>query len=94
MLRIIIKIFLFPVTILLSLLGWLCSTAIAMSGIAFRLIAGALFLFAFLGYGFGLETWSGALRMILGGVIFLAIPTIAVMLVEGIYFLKALLRMI
>ena len=94
MLRIIIKILLFPVTILLSLLGWLCSSAAAMSGIAFRLIAGVLFLCAYLGYGFGIETWPGTLRMILGGVIFLAIPMIATVLVAGISFLNTLLRMI
>ena len=94
MLRVIIKILLFPITILLALLGKLCSTAVAISGIAFRLIAGVLFLCAFLGYGFGIETWTGTLRMILGGVIFLAIPMIAAVLIAGIYFLNALLRMI
>ena len=94
MLRTMIKILLFPVTIILALTGWLCSAAADISGILFRLIAGTFILCAFLSYGFGLEPWFVALQMILGGIIFFALPLIAAVLAAAIFFLNTLLRTI
>ena len=91
MLRMMIKILLFPVTIVLTLFTWICSAAAYISGIVFRLIAGVFILCALLSYGFGLEPWSAVSRMILGGIIFLAIPLIATVLIAGISFMNALL---
>ena len=94
MLRMMIKILLFPVTIVLTLFTWICSVAADISGIVFRLIAGVFILCALLSYGFGLEPWSAVSRMILGGVIFLVIPLIATVLITGISFLNAWIRTI
>lgn len=94
MLRMIIKILLFPAVILLGLFERLCSAAVGLSGKVFRLIAGVFILTAILSCGFGLEPWSVAVRMIVGGVIFLVIPMIGTILVAGITLLRTFIRTI
>ena len=94
MMRIMIKVLLFPLIILLGLFECVCSVAVGLSGMVFRLIAGVFILTAFLGYGFGLEPWPIAMRMILGGVIFLVIPMIGAIMVSGITVIKSFIRMI
>ena len=94
MLRIIIKILLFPAVILLGIFEWLCSAAAGLSGMAFRMIAGVFILTAILSYGFGLEPWSVAMRMTIGGAVFLMIPMVGTILVAGITLLRAFIRTI
>lgn len=94
MLRTMMKVFLFPVVILLGLIEWMCSTVIGLSSMILRLIAGGFILTAFLSYGFGLEPWSVAVRMIIGGAVFLIIPVIGTILVAGITLFRTIIRMI
>ena len=94
MLRSMIKILLFPVTGLLWLAECVCSAAVGLSGIVFRLVGGAFILFAVLSYGFGLEPWTVAVRMILGGIVFLAIPLGGTVLTAGIALLRTYIRTI
>ena len=94
MLRIITKTILFPVTIMLTITEWICSLVVGISDIFFRLIAGILILTGLLSFGFGLEPWSAAVQIILGGVVFLAIPFAAALLTAGISALNMLLRTI
>ena len=94
MLRIIIKIILFPVTVLLTVSEWIFSLAAAISGIFFRLIASILILTGLFSFGFGLEPWSVTLRIMLGGVVFLAIPFAATVFTAGISSLNMMIRTI
>ena len=94
MLRTMIKILLFPVTGLLWLAECVCSAAVGLSGIVFRLVGGAFILFAVLSYGFGLEPWAVAIKMIIGGIVFLAIPLAGTVLTAGIALLRAYIRTI
>ena len=94
MLRTMIKILLFPVTGLLWLAECVCSAAVGLSGIVFRLVGGAFILFAVLSFGFGLEPWAVAVRMILGGIVFLAIPLAGTVLTAGITLLRTYIRTI
>ena len=94
MLRIVTKAILFPITILLALIEWICSLVIGISDIFFRLIAGILILTGLFSFGFGLEPWSAAVHIILGGVVFLAIPFVVVLLTAGISVLNMMLRTI
>ena len=94
MLRIIIKIILFPVTILLTVSEWIFSLATGISGIFFRLIAGILILTGLLSFGFGLESWSVAVRIMLVGVVFLTIPLAAAVFTAGISALNMMIRTI
>ena len=94
MLRIRSKILLFPVTGFLWLAECICSVAVGLSGIVFRLVGGAFILFAVLSYGFGLEPWAIAVRMILGGILFLAIPLAGTVLTAGITLLRTYIRTI
>lgn len=94
MLRIIIKIALFPVVVMLTVFEKVCDIAVNLSGLVFRVIAGVFILTALLSYGFGLEPWSAAVRMIVEGVILLAIPFIAMILTTAVSFLNMLLRTI
>ena len=94
MLRIIFKIILFPVTILLTVSEWIFSLATGISGIFFHLIAGILILTGILSFGFGLEPWSVAVRIVHGGMVFLAIPLAATVLTTGISALNIMIRTI
>lgn len=94
MLRTMIKILLFPVTGLLWLAECVCSAAVGLSGIVFRLVGGAFILFAVLSYGFGLEPWAVAIKMIIGGIVFLAIPIAGTFLTAGIALLRTYMRTI
>ena len=94
MLRTMMKILLFPVTGLLWLVECVCSAAVELSGIIFRLVGGVFILFAVLSFGFGLEPWAVALRMILGGIVFLAIPIAGTFLSAGIALLRTYIRTI
>ena len=94
MLRTMMKILLFPVTSLLWLVECVCSVAVGLSGIVFRLVGGVFILFAVLSFGFGLEPWEVALRMILGGIVFQAIPIAGTFLSAGIALLRTYIRTI
>lgn len=94
MLRTMIKILLFPVTGLLWLAECVCSVAVGLSGIVFRLAGGVFILFAVLSYGFGLEPWAVAIKMIIGGIVFLAIPIAGTFLIAGIALLRTYIRTI
>jgi hypothetical protein len=94
MLRTMMKILLFPVTGLLCLVECVCSAAVGLSGIIFRLVGGVFILFAVLSFGFGLEPWAVALRMILGGIVFLAIPIAGTFLTAGIALIRTYIRTI
>ena len=94
MLQTITKTILLPVTILLTTVERICSLVIGISEIFFRLIAGILILTGLLSFGFGLEPWSAAVHIILGGVVFLVIPFVAVLLTAGISALNMLIRTI
>ena len=94
MLRTVMKILLFPVIGLLWLVECVCSAAVGLSGIIFRLVGGVFILFAVLSFGFGLEPWAVALRMILGGIVFLAIPIAGTFLTAGIALLRTYIRTI
>lgn len=83
-----IKILLFPVTGLLWLAECVCSVAVGLSGILFRVVGGVFILFAILSYGFGLEPWAVAVKMIIGGIVFLAIPIVGTFLTAGIALLR------
>ena len=94
MLRMILKVILFPVLILLTLFEWLCSVAVNLSGVFFRLIAGVFILTGILSACFGLEPWSEAVRIIMGGIVFLLLPVIAEIITAGISLLKVVVRTI
>ena len=94
MLRLILKVILFPVLILLTLFEWLCSVAVNLSGVFLRLIAGIFILTGILSAGFGLEPWNEAVRIIMGGAIFLLLPVIAEIITAGISLLKVVVRTI
>lgn len=94
MLRTMMKILLFPVTSLLWLVECVCSAAVGLAGIIFRLAGGVFILFAVLSFGFGLEPWAVAVRMILGGILFLAIPLAGTVLTAGITLLRTYIRTI
>ena len=94
MLRIMRKILLVPLTSLLWLMECVCSAAIGLSSVIFRLVGGVFILFAVLSFGFGLEPWAVALRMILGGIVFLAIPIAGTFLTAGIALLRTYIRTI
>ena len=94
MLRAMFRILMFPVTSLLWLAECVCSAAVGLSGIIFRLIGGAFILFAVLSFGFRLEPWAVAVRMILGGIVFLAIPLAGTILTAGIALLRTYIRTI
>ena len=94
MLRTMIKILLFPVAGLLWLVECVCSATVGLSGIVFRLVGGVFILFAILSYGFGLEPWAVAVRMIFGGIVFLAIPLAGTVLTAGIALLRTYIRTI
>jgi hypothetical protein len=94
MLRTMMKILLFPVTSLLWLVECVCSVAVGLSGIVFRLAGGVFILFAVLSYGFGLEPWAVAVKMIIGGIVFLAIPIAGTFLSAGIALLRTYIRTI
>ena len=89
-----IKILLFPVTSLLWFVESVCSAAVDLSGIVFRLVGGIFILFAILSYGFGLEPWAIAVRMILSGIVFLAIPLVGTVLTVGVALLRIYIRTI
>ena len=90
----ILKVFLFPVLILLTLIECVCSAAVNLSGVIFRLIAGILILTGIFSAGFGLEPWNEAVRIIMGGVVFLLLPMVAEVIVTGISLLKVVVRTI
>ena len=94
MLRVIIKIILFPIIILLRVLEIVCDAAASLSGVIFRLIGGIFILTAFLSYGFGLEPWSVAVQMIFGGAVFITLPLIGTFLSAGIAFLNTVIHTI
>ena len=94
MLRTMLKILLFPVTGMLWLAECVCSAAVGLSGILFRLVGGVFILFAVLSFGFGLDPWAVAVRMILGGIVFLAIPLAGTVLTAGIALLRTYIRTI
>lgn len=94
MLRMILKVLLFPVLILLTLIECICSAAVNLSGVFFRLIAGVFILTGILSAGFGLEPWSEAVRIIMGGIVFLLLPVIAEIITAGISLLKVVVRTI
>lgn len=94
MLRMILKGFLFPVLILLTLIECICSVAVNLSEVIFRLFAGILILTGILSAGFGLEPWNEAVRIIMGGVVFLLLPMAAEIIVTGISLLKVIVRTI
>lgn len=94
MLRLILKVILFPVLILLTLFEWLCSIAVNLSGVFLRLIAGIFILTGILSAGFGLEPWNEAVRIIIGGAVFLLLPVIAEIITAGISLLKVVVRTI
>ena len=93
-LRAMIKILLFPVTSLLWLAECVCSAAVGLFGIVFRLAGGVFILFAVLSYGFGLEPWAATVKMIIGGIVFLAIPIAGTFLTAGIALLRTYIRTI
>ena len=92
MLRTMMKILLFPVTSLLWFVEYVCSVAVGLSGIVFRLAGGVLILFAVLSYGFELEPWAVAIKMIIGGIVFMAIPLAGTVLTAGITLLRTYIR--
>ena len=94
MLRMILKFFLIPVLILLTLFEWVCSVAVNLSGVVFRVIASVFVLTGILSAGFGLEPWDEAVRIIMGGVVFLLLPMIAEIFIVGISLLKVVVRTI
>ena len=94
MLRTMMKILLFPVISLLWLVECVCSATVGLSCIVFRLVGGVFILFAILSYGFGLEPWAVAVRMIFGGIVFLAIPLAGTVLTAGIALLRTYIRTI
>lgn len=94
MLRTMIKILLFPVTGLLWLAECVCSVAVGLFDIVFRLAGGVFILFAVLSYGFGLEPWAVAIKMIIGGIVFLAIQIAGTFLIAGIALLRTYIRTI
>ena len=94
MLRTMIKILLFPVTGLLWLAECVCSVAVGLFDIVFRLAGGVFILFAVLSYGFGLEPWAVAVKMIIGGIVFLAIPIAGTFLTAGIALIRTYIRTI
>ena len=94
MLRTMMKIMLFPVTSLLWLAECVCSAAVGLSGIIFRLAGGVFILFAILSYGFGLEPWAVAVKMIIGGIVFLLIPLAGTVLTAGIALLRTYIQTI
>ena len=94
MLRMILKVVLFPVLILLTFFEWVCSVAVNLSGVFFRLISGVFILTGILSAGFGLEPWSEAVRIIMGGIVFLLLPVIAEIITAGISLLKVVVRTI
>ena len=94
MLRTMMKIIMFPVTGLLWLAELVCSAVVGLSGIIFRLTGGVFILFAVLSYGFGLEPWAVAVKMIIGGIVFLAIPIAGTFLTAGIALLRTYIRTI
>ena len=93
-LRTMIKILLFPVTGLLWLAECVCSVAVGLSGIVFRLSGGVFILFAVLSFGFGLEPWAVTVKMIIGGIVLLAIPIAGTFLIAGIAVLRTYIRTI
>lgn len=94
MLRLILKVILFSVLILLTLFEWVCSVAVNLSGVFFRLIAGVFILTGILSAGFGLEPWNEAVRIIMGGIVFLLLPVIAEIITAGISLLKVVISTI
>lgn len=94
MLRMILKVVLFPVLILLTFFEWVCSVAVNLSGVFFRLIAGIFILTGMLSAGFGLEPWNEVIRIIMGGIVFLLLPVIAEIITAGISLLKVVIRTI
>ncbi len=92
MFKMLIKILLFPVMVLLALCEAICAAVAHVSGIITHLIAGTFILAAILSCGFGLESWSVAVRMIIAGVIFLVLPMIGTILSAGFAFVNAWIR--
>ena len=94
MMRVLIKVLMFPIIIMLTLVEWICNAACTLTGVACRVIAGTFILTSILSVGFGLEPWSVARRMILGGVLFLMLPLIATGILSGVMLLKTLVKII
>ena len=94
MMRALIKVLLFPIIIVLTLIEWICSAASTLTGVVCRVIAGVFILTGILSVGFELEPWSEACRMILGGVLFLLLPLIATGILAGVMLLKTLIKSI
>lgn len=94
MMRALIKVLLFPIIVILTLIEWICSAASTLTGVVCHVIAGVFILTGILSVGFGLEPWSVARRMILGGVLFLMLPLIATGILAGVMMLKTLVKII
>lgn len=94
MLRRMIKIILFPVIVLFTFFEYICSVAVGLSSIIFRLIGGVFILFAFMSYGFRLESWTDTMKMILSGIVFLAIPAVGTVLNAGFVLIRTYIQTI
>ena len=94
MMRALIKVLLFPIIVILTLIEWICSAASTLTSVVCHVIAGVFILTGILSVGFGLEPWSVARRMILGGVLFLMLPLIATGILAGVMMLKTLVKII
>lgn len=86
--RIILKLACLPFLLVLCLVKWFCLFVTAVSSVFFVLLAVILFITGVLSYGFGLESGSESLRIIIAGFVMFMIPVIAAWVVAGIDTLK------
>ena len=74
--RLIIKVVVFPVIVVLTLIQWAGEFLIGLSSVILNLIAGLIFLIAVLAYLFGISDWHEALIIALTGFLFFLAPRI------------------
>lgn len=90
--KIIFKIACIPIILLLSFIKWIGIFITTMCSIIFYLLSGIIFITGVLSYGFGLETGSESIKILLCGFIVFMLPVIATGVVSGVACIQTILK--
>lgn len=91
--KIILKIILFPVSVMLSVFQIVLAVLLGVSSWIFHLIASAVFILAFVAMVLGATTGSEIKEMFLISICIFAVPVVGVKLLSAITFIKSKIDM-